>query len=235
MVKKMERPGMILFDYGETLIHEAAIDLLRGERAVFQYVAENPRHITPEEAAAFGGVIFERANASRVLGFEVHEWPMLRCKYEALGLKFSLPTEELEEVLWDGLEPGRPTEHIEELLGYLREQGIPTGVISNIGWSGRALERRLGRLLPGHRFEFVVASSEYVMRKPDPVIFAVALEKAGMEAGQVWFCGDNPVADVEGARASGLFPVLYRPEGPQGAECLPVRDWRELIGILDKQ
>ena len=52
MVKKMERPGMILFDYGETLIHEAAIDLLRGERAVFQYVAENPRHITPEEAAA---------------------------------------------------------------------------------------------------------------------------------------------------------------------------------------
>ena len=53
MVKNMERPGMILFDYGETLIREAAIDLLRGERAVFQYVEENPRHITPEEAAAF--------------------------------------------------------------------------------------------------------------------------------------------------------------------------------------
>lgn len=129
----MNKPKMILFDYGETLVHEAEIDLLRGEKAVFRYVAENPRHITPEEAAAFGSEIFEWANASRTLGFEVHEWPMLRCKYEALGLKFSLPTEELETVLWDGIEPGRPMPHIEELLGYLRDRGIATGVISNIG------------------------------------------------------------------------------------------------------
>lgn len=229
----MNRPKMILFDYGDTLAHESSPDLLRAERAVFPYITENPRHVTPEEAAALGEELFQRANASRVLGFEIHEWPMLRCKYEALGIRFSISLEKVETLLCENITVHEPMPHIEELLGYLREEGIPTGVVSNIGWSGKTLERTLEKLLPEHRFAFVLASSEYVVRKPDPILFSIALQRAGFAPEEVWFCGDNPEADIAGARASGLFPVLYRPGG-EPADCLTVGDWRELMEILKK-
>ena len=38
--------------------------------------------------------------------------------------------------------------YISELLSFLDQKGIRTGVISNIGWSGNALFRRINRLLP---------------------------------------------------------------------------------------
>lgn len=33
---------MILFDYGFTLLHEPGADFLRGERAVYPYIRDNP-------------------------------------------------------------------------------------------------------------------------------------------------------------------------------------------------
>lgn len=68
--------------------------------------------------------------------------------------------------------------------------------------------------MPDSRFEFVIASSEYMVRKPNPRIFRLALQKAGLSPDRVWFCGDNVRADVEGAHAAGLFPVWY--EGESG-------------------
>jgi putative hydrolase of the HAD superfamily len=38
-----------------------------------------------------------------------------------------------------------------------------------MGWSGKALEARIDRLLPENRFEFVIASSEYMIRKLNPL------------------------------------------------------------------
>ena len=76
----MNLPKMILFDYGETLLSERNIDFLRGERAVFSYLQETPRQVTPEEVAAFGTEVFEANGTCREKGFEIHEWPALRCK-----------------------------------------------------------------------------------------------------------------------------------------------------------
>jgi len=38
------------------------------------------------------------------------------------------------------------------------------------------------------------------------------LKKAGLNAGDAWFCGDNIKADVEGSAAVGIFPVWYEGE-----------------------
>jgi len=37
----MQKPKMILFDYGHTLLYEPGLDFLRGEKALFQYVVKN--------------------------------------------------------------------------------------------------------------------------------------------------------------------------------------------------
>jgi putative hydrolase of the HAD superfamily len=53
------------------------------------------------------------------------------------------------------------------------------------------------------------------MLKPDPRIFQQLLEAAGLATDDVVHVGDDPDADVEGARAAGVRPVwLNRDRSP---------------------
>lgn len=226
---------MVLFDYGDTLAREPAPDFLRGWRAVFRYVGENPKGARPEDAFAIGEDLWRRQLACRQAGVELHEWQQLQAVFDALAIEPSLPLADMERVLMEHSSPCGPVPQAAELLARLDAMGIPTGVVSNIGWSGQALARRLEGLFPGHRFAFVLASSEYGVRKPDPLLFQIALQKARLPAARVWFCGDSLRADVEGAHRAGLFPVWFRPgEGPAPAfPHLAVGGWGELAALLE--
>ena len=231
----MQRPDMILFDYGGTLLSEPAYDELAAQKAVFPYLTANPRGLSAEEIRVEMQRLFGEFLRHKGEWTELHEWQLLRLCYESLGLRFSLSWAEMEELEWDAASPGEPIPHTEALLDFLNGAGIRSGVVSNISWSGAALKRRIDRLLPNNRFEFVLASSEYGVRKPNPLLFRVALARAGLEPERVWFCGDTFSADIRGARASGLFPVLYAPnvDAPEADfEFLCVRDWEDLIEAL---
>ena len=241
----MHLPKMILFDYAHTLAWEPDADFLRGERAVFAHVKDNPRRVTPEEAAALGTEIFLSQRNCRHSGWELHEHQQLRLKYALLGLTFDLPMAEIENILWTVSIPGEAMPGVQAMLAQLRARGIRTGVVSNLGWSGEALTARLRRLLPEHEFEFVIASSDVAVRKPNPLIFRAALAKAGLFPEEVWFCGDQIAADVHGAQGAGIFPVWYEettiPNGfaRKNADLtitgphLHIRRWNELITALD--
>lgn len=242
----MRKPKMVLFDYGHTLAYEPDTDFLRGENAVFRYVTENPSGVTPEEAGRLGTEIWLAQREARHGGVEIHEHQQLRLKYESLGLRFSLDINELEKLLWTAAAPGRAMPGAVDMLRGLRERGIRTGVISNLGWSGEALTDRLHRLLEGHEFEFVMVSSEYGARKPDPLLFRAALQRAKLDAADVWFCGDQIEADIHGAQNAGMFPVWYEdPEIPNGfakknegltieGEYLHIRRWEKLLQAIDE-
>lgn len=242
----MKKPGMILFDYGCTLLYEPDYSSLRGTEAVMQYAVKNPRGLTPQEVNGFAARLWEAViGPVREAGFDLHNWAFQRLLYESLQIEFSLFPAEVERVFWENATPGAKTEHIEELLAYLEGCGIRTGVVSNISFSGHALKERIDRLLPMNRFEFIVASSEYMVRKPNPLIFQLALSKAGLPAGEVWYCGDDGQKDILGAHGAGIFPCWYcgpLPEGDCAAppekepmcEHLRIGDWRELIAALKK-
>jgi putative hydrolase of the HAD superfamily len=61
-------------------------------------------------------------------------------------------------------------------------------------------------------FELGLAAREAGMLKPDPRIFAILLERAGLAAHEVVHVGDDAEADVEGARAAGVLPVWLNRE-----------------------
>ena len=87
----------------------------------------------------------------------------------------------------------------------LREEGYTTGIITNNvaefgdGWRG---------LIPVEElFDFVVDSSSVGVRKPDPRIFEIALERVGdVPASRTIFLDDYP-ANVEAARALGMRAI----------------------------
>jgi putative hydrolase of the HAD superfamily len=90
---------------------------------------------------------------------------------------------------------------VAEALARLRELGLPLAVVSN--WDC-ALGDHLERAGLGRFFAAVVGSAESGLEKPDPAIFALALERLGVEPGRALHVGDHPVLDEQAARAAGM-------------------------------
>ncbi len=70
----------------------------------------------------------------------------------------------------------------------------------------------------------VVTSAEFGAAKPDRRIFDHALALAGVPARDAQHVGDDVEADVEGARAAGITPVLVARDGaqaPPGVRAIP--------------
>lgn len=234
----MNKPGMIIFDAGKTLLNYLDIDTLRGVRAYCRYLTANPQNLSPEDIDREVNAVFETFEVCRKNLFEVHEQSVLKLAFDLLGLKFSIPVEKIEEIIWenDSAIVGLPGAG--ELLDYLNRQGIRTAVISNLDFSGHLLANRLNQIYPENRLEFVIASSDYGIRKPQKELFQVGIQKSGLNPETIWYVGDKLKVDVKGAQGAGMVPVLYRSElntyGEIPEDVLTVSDYTELIDILKK-
>jgi putative hydrolase of the HAD superfamily len=88
------------------------------------------------------------------------------------------------------------------------ELGLIVGVISNSNGSVRMALERAGL---AERLAFVIDSSVVGVAKPDPRIFALGLEAAGVSAAEAVYVGDSYFVDVVAARTAGLGAVLFDP------------------------
>lgn len=241
----MYKPKMVFFDYGRTILRESGYDNLRGTQVLMEYATSNPYNWSPKQVNDFAACLWQRVCApARALGYELPNSRFCKLLYSLLQIEFCLTPSQQEQIFWDNVSPGAVTPHITNLLEYLSKNGIRTGVISNLSFSGESLQSRVKQLLPNSAFEFFIASSDYLMRKPHPLIFTLALAKAGLTAGEVWHCGDDPVKDVAGAAAAGIFPIWYKsspydeplglPRKPPKCPHLAIEDWSELIDALQR-
>lgn len=241
----MKKPKMIVFDYGQTLGYEPGFDLMRGYNELYKHITKNPDNVTASELKQFGDRIFQMQRDVLHTGYEPHSHQGYHAAFEYYGIELDVDIEEAERIIWDNTAIGAIMPHADTLLKYLEDNGIRYGVISNIGWSGKALADRLNRLFPDNKFEFIIASSEYGIRKPDRLIFDIALRKAELPASDVWYCGDSIENDVQGAIVAGMFPVLYECHVEGGlpkdnsalygsCEYLHIHDWRELTDVLEQ-
>lgn len=202
-------PKMILFDYGGTLIQDPIYKMTEGNSAIFPYITENPHNVTREQFSDFVKQLFDEIRQLRGELIEIHEHHFLRYVLEYFGIKLSISIEEAEWIISTTLGDNIMTPDADKMLKSLTEKGIKTGIISNLCWSGTALERVMAELFPEHKFEFIMTSSEYIFRKPDRHLFDLAVRKSGFKAEEIWYCGNFIDVDVIGANNAGLFPVLY--------------------------
>jgi FMN phosphatase YigB (HAD superfamily) len=120
------------------------------------------------------------------------------------------------------------------VLHTLVERDVPIGVVSNASGQIEAVLRRLGVCQvgagDGPSVLCVVDSHVVGVSKPDPAIFASALELLGVPPERVAYVGDSIRYDVEGARAAGLVPVLLDPyTDTDGAGHTRITSLRELL------
>ncbi|MGX9297129.1 HAD family hydrolase [Tsukamurella paurometabola] len=90
------------------------------------------------------------------------------------------------------------------LAADLRAAGVPVAIVSN-SWGG-------GNLYPRERlaalFAPVIISEEVGLRKPDPAIFRLALERLGVRPERAAFI-DDATPNVDGAAALGIHAIHH--------------------------
>ena len=121
-------------------------------------------------------------------------------------------------------------EDVRRTLPQLKEAGYRLGVISN---RDKPFQNVLDDHGIGEFFDFSLAAGEVNIFKPEPGVFDHGLQRVNLSAKEVIYVGDNYYADVVGARAAGLQPVLYDPLGIfPDPDCAMIKSFDELNSII---
>ncbi len=92
------------------------------------------------------------------------------------------------------------------VLTALKQDHKTVGLVSNFDHPPH-VRRFLSENGWAHLFDGIIISSEVSLKKPDPTIFALALQQTGVPQAAAVYVGDTR-DDVAGALAAGIHPIL---------------------------
>jgi len=224
-------PRAVLFDAGNTLIrmdYAAIAAALRGRGLPADVAA-----IEDAELRARVRLDPHLAPGASTESLATHD-RYLRYLLEPLGVTAPVEIEAVERWRRDYNAPvglwTRADAAASAALARAKAAGLVVGVISN---SNGTVEGTLQATGLASRIDFVLDSSRVGVEKPDPRIFRLGVERAGVTAGEAVYVGDLYSVDVLGARAAGLAGILIDPRGYWGArDCPLARDADHAVRLL---
>lgn len=232
MRKRLEQYKAIFFDAGDTLI------TLPGAQAIIRdYLAARSFQCLEEEVG------LHLNEAIRVLYYEgVNEhyqectpesdrryWiQMYEFMLERLGAGRYFSEEAIHQIGHELYDVFTGPEHyclfddVMECLTKVSERGFKMGVISNFAPTLRNILQSKGIL---HFFDPVIVSTEVGLEKPNPAIFRLALERAGLAAQEVLYIGDHDRNDLWAPAQIGIDALkIKRYNNSGGAGIVSLRE-----------
>lgn len=224
MLAAMARVRGVLFDLDNTLVDRAA--------SLTRYADVFRRDLEPGLPAdlvasrlveADGGGYRDRKTVLE----EIRAWPEWPTRPTTAEID--------RHWMWEFPPLAAPMEGLHETLADLFGRGFRIGIVTN--GSARGQNAKIMALHVWRHVSAVVVSESVGMRKPDPRIFALALDELGVRAADAWFVGDHPEYDVVGAQAAGLTGVWMKgahawPAGVP-APTVSIRSLTELPAIVE--
>lgn len=187
----MAGPSAVIFDVGNVLfqwdrraIYERLIDDDRALDAFLDNVVSLDWHVQHDMGVSFA------ETSGQLIARHPHHADLIAA-YET---RFN---ESLRHMV-----PG-----MDAVLAELDAGGLPLFAITNFH-DGFFAAFRASRPDVFDRFRDIVVSGEERMMKPDPAIYALALDRFGLAAGDAVFIDDS-LANVTGARAVGMHALHF--------------------------
>ena len=242
-----QKPKMILFDVGGTLFEGKNFSAEKGFSALLRF-AQNPEITNAKILTGLWDEYIDEVcsglKSKSGIGLDVPLSAIIRYATMNTGLHINLPMPEQEE-LFDRYNSERTViDGVPELFRTLEELNIRYAIISNNAMSGEGLALAINQWIPSINPEFCLTSSDIMLTKPCKDIFITASKYAHISPEACWYCGDSLIADVDGAKNSGMVPVLidkkselpleFRADGGRG-EYMTVNNWNVLTEYLKKQ
>ena len=114
-----------------------------------------------------------------------------------------VPLQDFAEHYFSHLSPNH--ELIEHLLALRDERGLRLALLTN---NVKEWEPRWKSMLPDGMFELIVDSAFVGMRKPEPGIYELTLERLGLRGEECLFIDDLEV-NCDAAREHGITPIRF--------------------------
>lgn len=232
----MKRPKGLLLDYGGTLVEEAGFDPHAGN----SWLLEQASYVAPGVTL---DAVHERAHrvASEVadrrdkFGLEAPWASLTRLIHDSFGTRFTLEMPALERGFWDASVTTYPIAGARAALNALHAAGLTLAVLSNASFSADVIRHDLAKHGLAEHLAFVMVTADYVVRKPNALLFDVAATRMGLAASDIWVVGDRLDTDIAGARAAGMHAVWLQPPNapPSGLPNLTVRDWADVVRCIE--
>ena len=208
----------ILFDLDGTLRYS----LPSGDRVMMDYAVQLGAPDSPENRRRTARWVHYYWAQSPELMLDLERYPDMGepfwVNYARRKLQiFDCPAEWIEELAAKiqryMAEQYQPDDHIPEyiyqVLAALRSAGYRLGLVTNRTYP---IDDYLKTTGLAEYFQSVVVAGQVGAWKPDPAIFQPALKALGSLPSQTLYVGDNFYADIQGARAAGIQPVLLDPD-----------------------
>lgn len=229
---------IVFFDAGETIIHPypsfpelfAQVCATRGVTVEPDDVRDVQERLAPHliDLAEDSGVTKPSLNADDSQRF----WTFL---YDRFLAALGVTDERLPHELFSTFSASstyRLFDDVRPTLLEIEGRGHRLGLISNFeGW----LEQILVEQEVGESFDVTVISGVEGVEKPDPAIYELAVERAGVEPSRCVHVGDSMALDVVPASEVGINAVLLDRVGryPDG-DCPKISSLEELPSVISK-
>lgn len=240
--QKVDMIEIVFFDAGETLLrpHPSFSELFAStSRAYGVEVSPEDVHRVQSEMAPHLVDLVEDAEAEENLSYKGSSlseeeserfWMHL---YRRLLRALGIEDEGLARALFDVFSSSASYKLFDDVLPTLdavSAAGYRMGLISNFE---RWLEQMLVDLEVGHHFEPSIISGIVGIEKPDPAIYELALERAGVAPENAVHVGDSPEMDVRPAASIGIQGILLDRAGRYpGAKNHRISSLEELPPLL---
>ena len=227
--------GAALFDYGGTLVEEVAFDTRAGMAWLLARATEPVSDADRQRIIErVDRVTREVASRRDELQIETPWTALTRLIYDACGVRFTEPVDDLELGFWNASVETRPRPGVRDALAELHRLGLPMGVVCNTSFRQATIRHELAKHGLADFLGPIVVSAEYAVRKPNPLLFDVAARLLGVACRDIWVVGDRLDTDVAGANAAGMTAIWYAPNAGQDMSQarLAVSSWAELMTMV---
>jgi putative hydrolase of the HAD superfamily len=214
----------VLFDLDGTLLNRDA--------SVAQFIAVQYDRLHPHLSH-----IPKTDYTNRFIELDCHGYVWKDKVYQDLVTQFEIETITWQALLNDYEKQFQfhcvPFANLVEMLNTLKQQGYWLGIISN--GRGEFQNRAISGLGIQDYFDVILISEIEGVRKPTTEIFQRAMTRLGVSAQNSVFVGDNPDADILGAKSAGMGAIWKRSSQwleAKGADA-SIDDLSEIPSILE--
>lgn len=207
----MNKPKMIIFDLGHTLIVDIHKNIEKGIAELNKYQVKNPNNYTDKDIIKqLERIEIKSQKIRSEFDYDISFRLCHKSVFEYLGIEYSLSLKEQEEIIFKSIMNFNKAQNADELLNYLKDNNIRIAILTNNMWSREIIEKSLLEVFPSINFEFIISSCDYLYRKPNEKVFQLAVNMANLAPEDIWFCGDSKYYDVIGSHKLNMFPILYQ-------------------------
>lgn len=199
----------VLFDWGETLVTETPTEITNPFCETFFKACKNKVNLCEIENTLnqINLSIFKNLKNKKLT---VPYSLIHQILTDTLGINLDCTYKEIEYDYYLNTYTPSPKNNAQKTLSALIKQNVRVGIITNNRFSSTTIAKLFNDIFPGINLSVCISSADYIIGKPNPLIFEIALKKIKIKPEHTLFCGDRVKYDIKGAMNAGVRSALLK-------------------------